>query len=129
MLSKILWQILYLISSKVKHPLRLKTSALFCSPSIPNLMRATSEDGQGLNNRVSHLHFFWIFILFQAGMNARHTKEQEKYRSSMLYVHNFFLILTFVSYKLRLVAVDKGYSSEIDFEVIKVMSSHCLLNI
>ena len=80
-------------------------------------------------NRVSHLHFFWIFILFQAGMNARHTKEQEKYRSSMLYVHNFFLILTFVSYKLRLVAVDKGYSSEIDFEVIKVMSSHCLLNI
>ena len=54
-------------------------------------------------------------------MNARHTKEQEKYRSSMLYVHNFFLILTFVSYKLRLVAVDKGYSSEIDFEVIKVM--------
>ena len=51
------------------------------------------------------------------------------HRSSMLYVHNFFLILTFVSYKLRLVAVDKGYSSEIDFEVIKVMSSHCLLNI
>ena len=83
----------------------------------------------GLAIRVSHLHFFWIFILFQAGMNARHTKEQEKYRSSMLYVHNFFLILTFVSYKLRLVAVDKGYSSEIDFEVIKVMSSHCLLNI
>ena len=31
--------------------------------------------------------FFWIFILFQAGMNALHTKEQEKYRSSMLYVH------------------------------------------
>ena len=27
--------------------------------------------------RVSHLHFFWIFILFQAGMNARHTKEQK----------------------------------------------------
>ena len=56
--------------------------------------------------RVSHLHFFfWIFILFQAGMNARHTKEQEKYRSSMLYVHNFSLILTFVSYKHRVVAV------------------------
>ena len=54
-------------------------------------------------------------------MNARHTKEQEKYRSSMLYAHNFFLILTFVSYKLRLVAEDKGYSSEIDFEVMKVM--------
>ena len=82
-----------------------------------------------LVSRVSHLHFFWIFILFQAGMNARHTKEQEKYRSSMPYVPNFFLILTFVSYKLRLVAVNKGYSSEIDFEVIKVMSSHCLLNI
>ena len=46
-------------------------------------------------------------------MNARHTKEQEKYRSSMLYVHNFFLILTFVSYKLRLVAVDKGYSLKV----------------
>ena len=73
-----------------------------------------------LVSRVSHLHFFWIFISFQAGMNARHTKEQEKYRSSMLYVHNFFLILTFVSYKLRQVAVDKGYSSEIDFEVIKL---------
>ena len=55
--------------------------------------------------RVSHLHFFLIFILFQAGMNACHTKEQEKYRSSMLYVHNFSLILTFVSYKHRVVAV------------------------
>ena len=67
------------------------------------------------------MHFFLIFILFQAGMNARHTKEQEKYRSSMLYVHNFFLILTLVSYKHKVVAVGKGYSSEIDFEVIKVM--------
>ena len=37
-----------------------------------------------IDNRVSHLHFFWIFVLFQAGMNARHTKEQEKYRSSIL---------------------------------------------
>ena len=30
-----------------------------------------------LTIRVSHLQFFWIFILFQAGMNARHTKEQK----------------------------------------------------
>ena len=71
--------------------------------------------------RVSHLQFFWIFILFQAGMNARHTKEQEKYRSSMLYVHNFFLILTFVSYKHRTVTVGKEYTSEIGFEVMKVI--------
>ena len=33
--------------------------------------------------RVSHLQFFWIFILFQAGIYARHTKEQEKYGSHM----------------------------------------------
>ena len=52
-------------------------------------------------------------------MNASHTKEQEKYRFHMFYTNTFFLILTFVSYKLRLVAVDKGYSSEIDFEVIR----------
>ena len=31
--------------------------------------------------RVSHLQFFWISLLFQAGIYARHTKEQEKYRS------------------------------------------------
>ena len=62
-------------------------------------------------------------------MNARHTKEQEKYRSSMLYVHNFFLILTFVSYKHKVVAVGKGYSSEIEIEVMKVIKSHCLLYI
>ena len=59
----------------------------------------------GVHIRVSHLHFFWIFILFQAGMNACHTKEQEKYRSSMLCAHTFSLILTFVSYKHRVVAV------------------------
>ena len=28
---------------------------------------------QELSSRVSHLQFFWIFVLFQAGMNARHT--------------------------------------------------------
>ena len=54
-------------------------------------------------------------------MNARHTKEQEKYRSSMPFVLNFFLILTIVSYKHRIVAAGTGYSSEIDFEVMKVM--------
>ena len=54
-------------------------------------------------------------------MNARHTKEQEKYMSSMLYVHNFFLILTFVSYKHRTVTVGKEYTSEIGFEVMKVI--------
>ena len=31
-------------------------------------------------------------------MNARHTKEQEKYRFHMFYTDIFFLILTFVSY-------------------------------
>ena len=31
-------------------------------------------------------------------MNARHTKEQEKYRFHMFYTNAFFLILTFVSY-------------------------------
>ena len=50
-------------------------------------------DGMGwdwLDSRASQLHFF-IFISFQEGMNARHTIEQEQYRSSMLYIHNFFL--------------------------------------
>ena len=54
-------------------------------------------------------------------MNAHHTKEQEKYRSSILYIHNFFLILTFVPYKHKVVAVGKGYSSEIEIEVMKVI--------
>ena len=31
-------------------------------------------------------------------MNARHTKQQEKYRFHMFYTNTFFLILTFVSY-------------------------------
>ena len=44
----------------------------------------------------------------------------------MLYVHNFFLILTFVSYKHRTVTVGKEYTSEIGFEVMKVIYSHCL---
>ena len=48
-------------------------------------------------------------------------RNKKKYRSSIPYVHNFFLILTFVSYKHSVVAIGKGYSSEIDFEVIKVM--------
>ena len=55
--------------------------------------------------RVSHLQFFWIFVLFQAGMNARHTKEQEKYRSSWFCTNIFQLILTFVSYNYYLVRI------------------------
>ena len=37
---------------------------------IPRLL------GPGLNNRVSHLQFFLISELFQAGMNVCHTQEQ-----------------------------------------------------
>ena len=33
--------------------------------------------------RVSHLQFFLISLLFQAGIYARHTKEQETYRFHM----------------------------------------------
>ena len=47
---------------------------------------------------MSHLQFFLISLLFQAGIYARHTKEQEKYRFHMFYTDTFFLILTFVSY-------------------------------
>ena len=39
----------------------------------------------------------------------------------MLYVNNFFLIFTFMSNKHRKVAKGKGYSSEIDLEVKKVI--------
>ena len=52
----------------------------------------------GMHSRVSHLQFFWIFILFQAGIYARHTKEQEKYRSHMFYVSIFQRFWTFVLY-------------------------------
>ena len=34
-------------------------------------------------SRVSHLQFFLISLLFQAGIYARHTKEQETYRFHM----------------------------------------------
>ena len=71
--------------------------------------------------RVSHLHFFWIFVLFQAGMHARHTQEQEKYRSSRFYTNIFQLILTFVSYKHSIEAEDKEYTLDIDFELMKLM--------
>ena len=47
---------------------------------------------------MSHLQFFLISLLFQTGIYARHTKEQEKYRFHMFYTNTFFLILTFVSY-------------------------------
>ena len=53
--------------------------------------------------RVSHLQKFWISYLFQAGMSACHTQEQEKYRSYMFYVYIFQLFLTFVSYENCLV--------------------------
>ena len=53
-----------------------------------------------MNIRVSHLHFSYFHNI---------TGRDE------------CLISTFVSYKHRVVAVGKGYSSEIDFEVIKVI--------
>ena len=39
--------------------------------------------GGALITRVSHLQFFLISLLFQAGIYARHTKEQETYRFHM----------------------------------------------
>ena len=53
-------------------------------------------------NRVCHLQFFLISLLFQAGIYPRHTKEQEKYRSYMVYVYIFQRFLTFVLYKLHI---------------------------
>ena len=47
--------------------------------------------------RVSHLQFFLISLLFQAGIYPRHTKEQENYRSYMFFVYIFQRFLTFVS--------------------------------
>ena len=38
---------------------------------------------ESLTTRVSHLQFFLISLLFQAGIYARHTKEQETYRFHM----------------------------------------------
>ena len=55
-----------------------------------------------MSTRVSHLQFFWIFILFQAGIYVRHTKEQEKYRSHMFYVSIFQRFWTFVLYNLHI---------------------------
>ena len=57
-----------------------------------------------MDSRVSHLQFFWISLLFQAGTSVCHTQEQKKYRSSMFYVSIFQLFFTFVSYKHKLVA-------------------------
>ena len=54
--------------------------------------------------RVSHLQFFWILMLFQAGTSACHTQEQKKYRCSMFYVGIFQLFWTFVSYNYNLIA-------------------------
>ena len=44
-------------------------------------------------------------------MNACHTQEQEKYRSSMFYVSIFQLFLTFVSYGRGLVDEKQGFPS------------------
>ena len=52
--------------------------------------------------RVCHLQFFLISLLFQAGIYPRHTKEQEKYRSYMVYVYIFQRFLTFVLYNYTL---------------------------
>ena len=60
-----------------------------------------------LGSRVCHLQFFLISLLFQAGIYPRHTKEQEKYRSYMVYVYIFQRFLTFVLYKHCLM-VEKG---------------------
>ena len=54
-------------------------------------------------------------------MNARHTQEQEKYRSYMFNVDIFQLFLTFVSYKHSIEAEDKEYTLDIDFELMKLM--------
>ena len=54
-------------------------------------------------------------------MHARHTQEQEKYRSSRFYTNIFQLILTFVSYKHSIEAEDKEYTLDIDFELMKLM--------
>ena len=45
-------------------------------------------------------------------MNACHTQEQEKYRSSILYVCIFQLFLTFVSYNYNFVAEKKQNPSK-----------------
>ena len=52
--------------------------------------------------RVSDLQFFLISLLFQAGIYARHTKEQEKYSSYMFYVSIFQRFWTFVLYNYTL---------------------------
>ena len=41
------------------------------------------NDFGDMDSRVSHLQFFLISLLFQAGIYARHTKEQETYRFHM----------------------------------------------
>ena len=48
------------------------------------------------------LGWFFQIALLQAGMNALHTKEQEKYRSYMFYVNIFQRFWTFVLYNYTL---------------------------
>ena len=45
---------------------------------------------------------FFQITLLQAGIDPRHTKEQEKYRSYMFYVSIFQRFWTFVLYKLHI---------------------------
>ena len=45
---------------------------------------------------------FFQITLLQAGIYARHTKEQEKYRSYMFYVSIFQRFWTFVLYNLHI---------------------------
>ena len=62
------------------------------------------DQAQCIFNRVCHLQFFLISLLFQAGIYPRHIKEQEKYRSYMFYVSIFQRFWTFVSYNYNLIA-------------------------
>ena len=54
----------------------------------------------GMSIRVSHFRVIFQITLCQAGMNARLTKDKEKYRfhAFMFNTNIFVLILTFVSY-------------------------------
>ena len=92
-----------------------QTSSVFCEKgryylsghyvfkrTIPNCQSA-------IYSRVSHLQFFLISLLFQAGIYSGHTKEQEKYRSYMFYVSIFQRFWTFVLYNYTFVA----FSNEI----------------
>ena len=67
-----------------------------------NIINVWCKFVKDMCTRVSHLQFCLISLLFQAGIYARHTKEQEKYRSYMFYVSIFHQFWTFVLYKLHI---------------------------